>query len=105
MNERVHHPAHYGSGSKDPYEHHKVVRAWNLNYFLGNATKYICRAGRKPGADDIEDLRKALWYLNAEIIHRVRERAGNSPKSSGDDGASMGVNDNHPSELTKKSHE
>jgi hypothetical protein len=73
MSETVNHPAHYGGG-EDPYEHQKVVRAWKLNYHLGNATKYICRAGRKPGVDDIEDLQKAAWYLNAEIQHRLRER-------------------------------
>jgi Protein of unknwon function (DUF3310) len=67
--ERVNHPSHYG-GAADPYEHIKVVDAWKLNYRLGNATKYICRAGRKPGADSLEDLRKALWYLQSEIDSR-----------------------------------
>jgi len=67
--ERVNHPAHYG-GAADLYEHIKVVDAWKLNYRLGNATKYICRAGRKPGADSLEDLRKALWYLQSEIDSR-----------------------------------
>lgn len=69
--ERVNHPAHYG-GAADPYEHIKVVDAWKLNYRLGNATKYICRAGRKPGADNLEDLRKALWYLQSEIESREK---------------------------------
>jgi hypothetical protein len=62
----VNHPAHYG-GKDNPYEHIKVVDAWGLNYRLGNATKYICRAGRKPGADSLEDLRKAAFYLTDEI--------------------------------------
>lgn len=69
MSEAVNHPAHYGGGD-DPYEHIKVVQAWGLNYELGNCTKYICRAGRKPGADTLEDLKKARWYLDYEIRKR-----------------------------------
>lgn len=63
--ETVHHPTHYGGDN--PTEHHRVVYAWGLDYYLGNATKYICRAGKKTGVDPIEDLRKAAWYLQAEI--------------------------------------
>lgn len=65
--EAVNHPAHYGGGD-NPYEHIKVSRAWGLNYELGNATKYICRAGKKN--DAIEDLKKAAWYVHAEIQRR-----------------------------------
>jgi hypothetical protein len=64
--EAVNHPAHYGNGADDPYEHIKVVDAWGLDYRLGNATKYLCRAGKKaPYSNErtIEDLNKALWYL------------------------------------------
>lgn len=65
MSEKVDHPIHYG-GKESPYEHIKVCDAWGLNYRLGNATKYICRAGKKsPNA--IEDLKKALWYIQSEI--------------------------------------
>lgn len=71
--ETVNHPAHYGGG-ENPYEHIKVVRAWGLNYELGNATKYICRAGKKNAETDIEDLEKARWYLDAEIQRRKAER-------------------------------
>lgn len=63
--ERVDHPSHYGGDVV--YEHHKVVRAWGLNYWLGQSTKYICRAGKKDPAAEIEDLEKAIWYLQAEI--------------------------------------
>ena len=61
----VDHPAHYG-GKDDPYEHIKVVQAWGLNYQLGNATKYIARAGKKT-ENPIEDLKKARFYLDYEI--------------------------------------
>jgi hypothetical protein len=56
----VEHPTHYG-GKNNPYEHIKVVETWGLGYHLGNATKYLARAGKK--GDTKEDLEKALWYL------------------------------------------
>ena len=62
--DRVNHPAHYG-GAENPYEAIKVIEAWGLGFCLGNAVKYICRAGKKE--DTLEDLRKAAWYLNREI--------------------------------------
>lgn len=71
--EMVDHPAHYG-GESDPFEHHKVVYGWKLDYYLGNCTKYICRAGRKPGADSVQDLEKAKWYLEQEIALLKRQR-------------------------------
>lgn len=37
----------------------------HMNFCLGNAIKYIWRAGLKK--DNLEDLRKAAWYLNREI--------------------------------------
>nr|DAI58543.1 MAG TPA: nucelotide kinase [Crassvirales sp.] len=37
----------------------------HLDFDLGNAIKYILRAGRKK--DAIEDLKKAIWYLNDKI--------------------------------------
>ena len=70
--ETVDHPQHYGGDTV--YEHIKVVRAWGLNYELGNATKYICRAGKKPGVSAIEDLEKAMWYIQHEI--KCRFEAG-----------------------------
>lgn len=64
--EAVDHPAHYG-GADDPYEAIKVIRAWDLGFNLGNTVKYIARAGKKDPAKHLEDLKKALWYLNDEI--------------------------------------
>jgi hypothetical protein len=65
MTETVNHPAHYG-GADNPYEAIKVIEAWSLGFCLGNCVKYICRAGKK-NTNTLEDLRKALWYLNREI--------------------------------------
>lgn len=59
----VKNPSHYCDGRK--YEPRKVIRDWNLNFNLGNAVKYISRAGRK--ADALEDLKKAKQYLEFEI--------------------------------------
>ena len=64
--EAVDHPAHYG-GAETPYEAIKVIQAWDLGFCLGNAIKYICRAGKKDGSTTIQDLKKARWYLSAEI--------------------------------------
>lgn len=64
MKEAVNHPAHYG-GAENSYEAIKVIEAWSLGFCLGNAVKYIARAGKKD--DTIQDLKKAAWYLNREI--------------------------------------
>lgn len=71
MSEAVNHPAHYG-GEGNPYEHIKVVEAWGLNYALGSATKYICRAHKK--GDVIENLRKALFWVQHEVDRLEKER-------------------------------
>lgn len=65
MDERVEHPAHYGGDTI--YETIKVIMAWGLGFNLGNCVKYISRAGKKSGADEIEDLKKARFYLDYEI--------------------------------------
>jgi hypothetical protein len=72
MVEQVDHPPHYG-GADNPYEAIKVIEAWNLSFSLGNALKYICRAGKKPGVDAVLDLEKAAWYLRHEIDRLKRE--------------------------------
>jgi uncharacterized protein DUF3310 len=64
--EAINHPAHYG-GEDNIYETIKVIEAWDLGFNLGNAVKYVGRAGRKPGTPYVEDLKKALFYLQREI--------------------------------------
>lgn len=70
--ERINHPKHYGGDTV--YEAIKVIEAWKLGFNLGNATKYIRRAGSKSGTYSTEDLRKAIWYINREIenLERIR---------------------------------
>ena len=64
--EQVNHPQHYG-GQDNPYEAIKVIDAWDLGFSLGNTVKYISRAGKKGKDKELEDLRKALWYLQYHI--------------------------------------
>jgi iron-sulfur cluster repair protein YtfE (RIC family) len=64
--EMVNHPNHYG-GESNPYEAIKVIDAWDLDFCLGNTVKYISRAGKKNTDKELEDLKKALWYLQHKI--------------------------------------
>lgn len=64
--EQVNHPSHYG-GADSPYEAIKVITACELGFNLGNTVKYISRAGKKDPNKHIEDLKKALFYLDYEI--------------------------------------
>ncbi len=62
----IDHPQHYG-GENNPYEAIKVIDAWNLGFALGNTVKYISRAGKKDTDKELQDLKKALWYLEHHI--------------------------------------
>lgn len=68
-NSSVIHPQHYG-GKDNPYEAIKVIEAWEVGFNLGNTLKYISRAGKKD--DTIQDLEKALFYLDREIQNRKK---------------------------------
>jgi hypothetical protein len=72
--EHVDHPQYYG-GKDNPYEAIKVIEAWNLGFCLGNTVKYISRSGKKDPAREIEDLKKAAWYLTREIERRESDAA------------------------------
>lgn len=60
----VNHPPHYVFGK---FEVIDVIEDWGLGFSLGNAVKYIARAGRKDPERTLEDLQKARWYLEREI--------------------------------------
>lgn len=64
--EMVNHPNHYG-GEDNTYEAIKVIEAWDLDFHLGNTVKYISRAGKKGTDKELQDLKKALWYLERKI--------------------------------------
>ena len=59
-------PSHYTRGSIEVWD---FVRDQDLNYHLGNAIKYICRAGFKSTATKTDDLKKAIHYLENELQH------------------------------------
>ena len=75
---QIEHPDHYGGDTT--YEAIKVIHAWNLGFNLGNAVKYICRAGKKLETPGIDDLKKARFYLDYEI--RMREEAKRGPEDT-----------------------
>lgn len=58
----VNHPAHYTTGGIETID---FIEAKKLGYNLGNVVKYITRSGLK--GNQLEDLRKAQWYLSREI--------------------------------------
>ena len=58
----------YHGGKDDPYETIKVIRAWGLNFELGNVLKYIRRLGGKD--NEIQELVKARTYIDMEIERR-----------------------------------
>ena len=61
-------PAHYTRGAIEIWD---FIRDQDLNYHLGNAIKYICRAGYKDSKT--EDLEKAIHYLQNELEHTIFE--------------------------------
>lgn len=67
-------PDYYKSGGLEAFD---VIDAFDLDFNLGNAFKYIARAGKKN--DKIEDLRKAVTYLNREIEKEGKARPTGRP--------------------------
>ena len=66
--EMVNHPQHYG-GENNTYEVIKVCEAWGLDKdaYLFNVVKYVARAGKKDSENIVQDLKKAIWYLDRRI--------------------------------------
>ncbi len=63
-------PAYYRRGTIEPWDY---IRDQGLNYHLGNAIKYISRAGHKQ-FDPSADIKKAIHYLENELQHIERQR-------------------------------
>lgn len=79
----VTHPAHYNTGKIEVIE---FIEDQALNYHLGNAVKYICRAGVKDSDKFAEDLEKAVWYIQRRIeLESEKPRRPNdmNPKDQG----------------------
>ena len=57
----VNHPKHYNDGKIEVID---FIEDKKLGFCLGNAIKYICRAGKKDKNKEVEDIQKSIWYLN-----------------------------------------
>ena len=77
-NDMVNHPKHYTS-DKSGVECIDIVR--HRNYNIGNAIKYLWRAGIKDEQKHIEDLKKAVFYITDEI-KRLEGHYGSKEESS-----------------------
>ena len=70
QHDSVNHPNHYNDGNIEVID---FIEDKNLDFHLGNAIKYISRAGKKHEQGmsnkqkEINDLRKAMWYINRKI--------------------------------------
>lgn len=62
--EFVNHPNHYNTGKIEVID---FIEDQKLGFHLGNAVKYICRAGKKDPSKLKEDLEKAIWYIERYI--------------------------------------
>ena len=58
--ENVNHPSHYNDGKIEVIDY---IEDKKLGFHLGNAIKYISRAGKKDKDKAQEDIEKAIWYL------------------------------------------
>lgn len=57
-------PSYYNDTKITPFD---VIDDWSLNFYLGNAIKYIKRAGKKDGNSRLQDLKKVREYIDHEI--------------------------------------
>ena len=68
MTDNVNHPAHYES-------QRIVIEPIDLcecfDFCIGNAIKYLIRAGKKEGNSEEQDLAKARWYLKRALVQQV----------------------------------
>jgi hypothetical protein len=60
----IDHPPHYASGKIEVIE---ALEDWGLGFHLGNVVKYVARAGKKDPTKEVQDLKKAQWYLKRKI--------------------------------------
>ena len=66
----INHPAYYTDGKIEVSD---FIADKNMNFFRGNVVKYVARAGKKDPAREVEDLKKAAWYIGREIERLERK--------------------------------
>ncbi len=60
----VNNPVHYSRNELQPID---IIEDWFLSFSIGNAIKYLMRAGFKNINKKNEDYDKAIWYLNRSL--------------------------------------
>lgn len=70
MTDNINHPRHYNKGGIEVYD---FIEAWDLDFAIGNVVKYVTRAPYK--GTELEDLKKARWYLQRAIEREERRVA------------------------------
>lgn len=78
MTDPVNAPSHYTRLSPQPIE---VIEAWGMDFHLANTLKYIARAGYKDKDKELEDLKKARFYLDRRIalVEKELQTTSNAP--------------------------
>lgn len=71
MNDPVNHPSHYTTGKIEVID---FITDKKLDFCRGNAVKYIVRAGLKDPEKEVEDLQKAIFYINRAIEDLVNNK-------------------------------
>lgn len=66
IEDKVNHPSYYNVGNIEVIDY---IQDKKLGFCLGNAIKYISRAGLKNKNTKVEDLTKAIWYIEREICN------------------------------------
>jgi len=69
--DEVNSPSHYTDGNIEVID---FLEDKSLDYHLGNVVKYVCRAGKKDPAKEVQDLEKAAWYLNRKITNLKNQK-------------------------------
>ena len=64
LNDPVNRPSYYADGKIEVITY---IEDKKLGFCLGNAIKYISRAGKKDPRKEVEDLKKAIWYIERRI--------------------------------------
>ena len=62
--DKVNHPKHY---TNHPSGIECIEITQHHDFCIGNAIKYLWRAGIKCADTEVEDLEKAIWYINKKI--------------------------------------
>jgi hypothetical protein len=72
VSDPVNHPSHY---TDHPSGVECITIVEHFSFCIGNAIKYLWRAGEKDGAPELQDLKKARWYIDREIQRQETTQA------------------------------